>query len=237
MLQYKRHRLPGKNVFRTLIAANSRLLREEQIQEHQHVVKQGHTGGMDRSRSHGLWHGCCTSDLLNGLLYGKGHAINRSPESRRAGLQRQGVRCLSPFIGGSRQEGGHSRGVACRGCHRRVGPGPNGREREAGGGHCLWHSPDCARCVLTTNLCTFNLTPRLTCNTVLPQGASIICFSTVPPSYLVTVQERLDALGTGIGVSHGRVEGCTILKSDECRSVTLLSPAARLELRRERSRS
>lgn len=35
---------------------------------------------------------------------------------------------------------------------------------------------------------------------VLEQGASIVCFSTVPPSYLVSVQERLDLLGKGNGV-------------------------------------
>ena len=38
-------------------------------------------------------------------------------------------------------------------------------------------------------------------DTELETGASIICFSTVPPSFLVTIRERLDALGKDIGVS------------------------------------
>lgn len=42
---------------------------------------------------------------------------------------------------------------------------------------------------------------------VLEPGASIICFSTVPPSFLVTVQQRLDALGKGIGVCDSPVSG------------------------------
>jgi 3-hydroxyisobutyrate dehydrogenase-like beta-hydroxyacid dehydrogenase len=42
---------------------------------------------------------------------------------------------------------------------------------------------------------------------VLEPGASIICFSTVPPSFLVTIQQRLDALGKGIGVCDSPVSG------------------------------
>lgn len=36
---------------------------------------------------------------------------------------------------------------------------------------------------------------------VLPQNAVILCFSTVPPSFLDTLRPRLDALGKNIGVS------------------------------------
>lgn len=36
----------------------------------------------------------------------------------------------------------------------------------------------------------------------LENGASIICFSTVPPSFLVTIRQRLDALCKDIGVSR-----------------------------------
>ncbi|KAK8845549.1 hypothetical protein IAR55_006264 [Kwoniella newhampshirensis] len=42
---------------------------------------------------------------------------------------------------------------------------------------------------------------------VLEDGASIICFSTVPPSFLVTVKERLDALGKNIGLCDSPVSG------------------------------
>jgi 3-hydroxyisobutyrate dehydrogenase-like beta-hydroxyacid dehydrogenase len=35
---------------------------------------------------------------------------------------------------------------------------------------------------------------------VLPQNAVILCFSTVPPSFLDTLRPRLDALGKNIGV-------------------------------------
>jgi hypothetical protein len=36
---------------------------------------------------------------------------------------------------------------------------------------------------------------------VLDDGASIICFSTVPPSFMESLQKRLNALGKNIGVS------------------------------------
>ncbi|WVF66042.1 hypothetical protein IAT40_000780 [Kwoniella sp. CBS 6097] len=42
---------------------------------------------------------------------------------------------------------------------------------------------------------------------VLEQDAVIICFSTVPPSYLVSVAERLDALGKNIGLCDCPVSG------------------------------
>ena len=42
----------------------------------------------------------------------------------------------------------------------------------------------------------------------LENGASIICFSTVPPSFLVTIRERLDALGKNIGVSPPLHRAC-----------------------------
>ncbi|OCF36280.1 hypothetical protein I316_02154 [Kwoniella heveanensis BCC8398] len=42
---------------------------------------------------------------------------------------------------------------------------------------------------------------------VLEEDAVIICFSTVPPSYLVSVAERLDALGKNIGLCDCPVSG------------------------------
>ncbi|CAD6572108.1 MAG: tRNA-splicing endonuclease subunit sen54, partial [Tremellales sp. Tagirdzhanova-0007] len=41
----------------------------------------------------------------------------------------------------------------------------------------------------------------------LENGASIICFSTVPPSFLITIRERLDALGKNIGLCDSPVSG------------------------------
>ncbi|WWC58105.1 uncharacterized protein I303_100640 [Kwoniella dejecticola CBS 10117] len=42
---------------------------------------------------------------------------------------------------------------------------------------------------------------------VLEQDSTIICFSTVPPSFLVSVAERLDALGKNIGLCDCPVSG------------------------------
>ncbi|WVQ93674.1 hypothetical protein IAU59_000750 [Kwoniella sp. CBS 9459] len=42
---------------------------------------------------------------------------------------------------------------------------------------------------------------------VLEQDAVIICFSTVPPAYLVSVAERLDALGKNVGLCDCPVSG------------------------------
>jgi len=39
-------------------------------------------------------------------------------------------------------------------------------------------------------------------NSVLPENAVILCFSTVPPSFLDTLRPRLEALGKNIGVSQ-----------------------------------
>ncbi|ORY34220.1 NAD binding domain of 6-phosphogluconate dehydrogenase-domain-containing protein [Naematelia encephala] len=42
---------------------------------------------------------------------------------------------------------------------------------------------------------------------VLEPGSSIVCFSTVPPTFLVTIKNRLDALEKGIGLCDSPVSG------------------------------
>lgn len=67
---------------------------------------------------------------------------------------------------------------------------------------------------------------------ILENGASIIVFSTVPPSFLVEVAERLNKLGKNIGVSvycffmHAPRVNCRSLSIPQYREAQLALPRA-----------
>lgn len=66
---------------------------------------------------------------------------------------------------------------------------------------------------------------------VLQPGASVICFSTVPPSFLASVVERLDAIGVGLcdspvsgGSTRALAGTLTVMTSGTAKSIKDASP-------------